>query len=593
MSSKLKWIAIAIVVVIVILFVLPFLIPVNKFRPTIEETASAAIGRKVEVGNLSLSIIRTSLEIDNLSVSDDPKFNSGPFLTANSVRVGVELLPLIFSKQVNVTEIVIDKPQVTLLKDPSGKWNFSSIGGNAPAETKPAEAKQAEPKQAPPKTAEPSAAGGNASVSFSIGKLELRNGQITIGNTNSKKSSVYTPVDLTASDVSTTSQVPIVFSMGLPGGGTMKIDGKVGPMDAQDAAFTPQDVKLTVSALDLAKTGFLDPSLGLGGTVDMNADLSSHSGVMSTKGSLKLSKAVLVAGGNPAGVPAVLDFDTKYDMAKGAGVLNPSTVNIGNAKSHLNGTYKSEGDAFAVDMKLTGEGLPATDLEAFLPALAVNLPQGTKLTAGTLNTNLHITGPTDKLMTDGNIGFFNGKLSGFDLGQKLSGVASLAGIKSGKDLDIEKMTSDVHMAPTGLRADNFNLVVPALGTVVGGGTLDAKNNMDFKLVASVNGSVLGAAGKPLGQTEGGALGGVAGGLLGGGASCKNGGVKVPLQIHGTTANPQFTPDIGGATASLMKSELTCAGGSVGSLAGLGGASGTKGVSDVTKQLGGLFGKKKP
>ena len=129
MSSKLKWIAIAIVVVILILFVLPFLIPVNKFRPTIEEKASAALGRKVEVGNLSLSIIRGSLGIDNLSISDDPKFNSGPFLTASSVRVGVELLPLIFSKQVNVTEIVIDKPQVMMLKDPSGKWNFSSIGG--------------------------------------------------------------------------------------------------------------------------------------------------------------------------------------------------------------------------------------------------------------------------------------------------------------------------------------------------------------------------------------------------------------------------------------------------------------------------------
>ncbi len=83
MSSKLKWIAIVIVVVILILFVLPFLIPVNKFRPTIEEKASAALGRKVEVGNLSLSIIRASVGIDNLSVSDDPKFNSGPFLTAS------------------------------------------------------------------------------------------------------------------------------------------------------------------------------------------------------------------------------------------------------------------------------------------------------------------------------------------------------------------------------------------------------------------------------------------------------------------------------------------------------------------------------
>ncbi len=575
MSSKLKWIAIAIVVVILILFVLPFLIPVDKFRPTIEEKASAALGRKVEVGNLSLSIIRASVGIDNLSVSDDPKYNSGPFLTASSVRVGVELLPLIFSKKVNVTEIVIDKPQVTLLKDPSGKWNFSSIGGNAPAE---------------PKKAEPGGSSSNAAESLSIGRLELKDGQITIGNTNSKKRSVYAPVDLKASNVSTTSQVPIVFSMGLPGGGTMKIDGKVGPVDAQDAAFTPQDVKLTISALDLGKTGFLDPSLGLGGTVDMNANLSSHNGEMSTKGSLKLSKAMLIAGGNPAGVPVVLDFDTKYDMAKGAGVLNPSTVSIGNAKSHLNGTYKSEGDEFAVDMKLTGEGLPATDLEAFLPALAVNLPQGTKLTAGTLNTNLHITGPTNKLVTDGNIGFFNGKLAGFDLGQKMSGVASLVGIKSGKDLDIEKMTTDVHMATTGLRADNFNLVVPALGSVVGGGTLDSKNTMDFKLVATVNSSMLGAAG----GAEGGAIGGAAGKLLGGGASCKNGGIKVPLQIHGTTANPQFTPDIGGATASLMKSELTCAGGSVGSLAGLAGSAGGKGTTGVVNQLGGLFGgKKKP
>jgi len=589
MSSKLKWIAIAVVVLILILFVLPFLIPVNKFRPTLEEKASAALGRKVEVGNLSLSLIRGSLGIDTLSISDDPKFNSGPFLTAQSVRVGVELLPLIFHQQLNVTEIVIEKPQVILLKDPSGKWNFSSIGGNAPVETK-----SAAPKQAEPKKAETTAPGGNAAESLSIGKVELKDGQITIGNTNSKKRSVYTPVDLTASNVSMTSQVPILFSMGLPGGGTMKLDGKVGPVDAQDAAFTPQDVKLTVSALDLGKTGFLDPSLGLGGTVDMDANVSSHSGEMSTKGSLKLSKALLIAGGSPAGVPVVLDFDTKYDMAKGTGVLNPSTVNIGNAKSHLSGTYKSEGDEFAVDMKLTGEGLPATDLEAFLPALAINLPSGSKLTAGTLNTNLMITGPTNKLVTDGNIGLFNGKLSGFDLGQKMSGVASLAGIKTGQDLDITKMTANVHMAPTGLRADNFDLEVPTLGTVVGGGTLDAKNNMDFKLVATVTGSVLGAAGKPLGQTEGGTLGGVAGGLLGGGASCKNGGIKVPLQIHGTTANPQFTPDIGGATASLMKSELTCAGGSVGSLAGLAGAAGGKSTSDVVNQLGGLFGgKKKP
>ncbi len=567
MSSKLKWVAIVIVALLVILFILPFLIPVNKFRPTIESKASDALGRKVELGNLSLSILTGSLGIDAISISDDPKFSNAPFLTAKSVKVGVELMPLIFSQQVNVTNIEIVNPQVVMLKNPTGQWNFSSIGGSNNAASK---------------------SGSSASSpSVSIGKLELKDGQITLGNTNSQKRSVYTNVNLTASDVAMTNKFPVAFSMGLPGGGTMKIDGNVGPVDQKDASFTPQDVKLAINNLNLATTGFLDPKLGLGGIVDIAATLVSQGGEMATKGQLTLSKAILIAGGQASGVPLVIDFDTKYDMAKGTGVLNPSVVKIGNAKSNLNGTYKSEGDEFALDMKLNGQNLPATDLESFLPALGINLPTGSKLTAGTLTTNLHITGPTDKLVTDGTIGLFNGKLSGFDLGSKLSAVGSLAGIKSGKDLDIEKLTTNIHMAPDGLKTDNLDLVVPALGTVVGGGTLDSKNNMNFNLVATVNNSVLTAAATPVSSV---------GGLLGGGSNCKSGGIKVPLQVHGTTQNPQFTPDVGGATASLLKSQLSCAGGGATAVTGLAGSL-TKNpeAAGAVGALGGLFGgkKKKP
>ncbi len=576
MNSKLKWIGIAILAVIVILLVLPFVIPVNKFRPTIEQQASQALGRKVTVGNLSLSILGGSLGMDDLTISDDPKFSSGPFLTAKEVKVGVELMPLIFSKELNVTEISIVKPQVMMLKDPSGKWNFSSIGANSTSA---------------PKT--PSSSSSSAQ-SVSVKKLSLVDGQITLGSTNSQKRSVYNNVDLATSDVSMSNNFPVTLSMDLPGGGDLKIDGKVGPVDQTDAAFTPQNVKLTVDKLDLAKTGFLDPSLGLAGIVDVNANLVSQGGHMVTKGQLTLTKSVLVAGGSPSGVPAVIDFDTNYDMASGGGVLNPSTLKIGNAKTNLNGTYKSVGDEFVVDMKVDGQGLPATDLETFLPALAINLPSGSKLTAGTLSANLHVTGPTNKLVTDGTIGLFSAKLSGFDLGQKMSGVASLAGLKTGKDLDIEKFTSNVHMAPTGLRADNLDLVVPSLGTVVGGGTLDSKNNMDFKLVATVNASLAGAAGSAAGAA-GGALGGLTGAALGGGSNCKNGGIKVPLQVHGTTSNPQFVPDVGGAAASLLKSQLACGAGGASNVEGLAkGLTGTGagGATNTINQLGGLLGKKK-
>lgn len=575
MKSKLKWIAIAVVAIILILFIAPFLIPVNKFKPTIESTASDALGRKVQLGNLSLSLLTGSVGIDDVSVSDDPKFNSGPFLTAKTVTVGVELIPLIFSQQLNVTEITVVNPQVMMIKDPNGRWNFSSIGANS--------------GKSSPKAAPAGSSSGSSAQAVSIGKLRLEDGQITLGSTNSKKRTVYTKVNLTASDVAMKNNFPVVFSMEMPGGGSMKIDGRVGPVDEENAALTPQNVKLTISGLNLASTGFLDPSLGLGGIADMDASLVSEHGQMTTKGQLKLSKAVLIAGGGPAGVPAIINFDTKYEMVKGTGILNPSTINIGNAKTNLDGTYKSESDDFAVDLKITGEGLPATDLESFLPALAIYLPDKSRLNAGTMNTNLHVTGPTDRLVTDGTIGLFNGKLAGFDLGQKLSGVGALAGIKSGSDLIIEKFTTDLHMAPTGLRADNLNALVPALGSMVGAGTVDSKNNLDFKLVATVNNNVATAA-------AGSVMGGI-GKMLGGGANCKGGGIKVPLQVRGTTANPQFVPDIGGAAASLLKSELSCAGGEAGGLTNAAGAlaGGTKGTAaDTINQLGGLFGgKKKP
>ena len=578
MSSKLKWIAIVIVAVLVILMIVPFLIPINKFKPTIESKASDALGRKVQLGNLSLSLLTGSVGIDDVSVSDDPKFNPGPFLTAKTVKVGVELIPLIFSQQLNVTEITVVNPQVTMLKDPSGRWNFSSIGG---ASTKTV------PKSAP-------ANSGSASAdSLAIGKLRLEDGQITLGNTNSRKRTVFNKVNLTATEVAMKNNFPVLFSLQGPGGGTMKIDGKIGPVDADDAALTPQNVKLTISGLNLASTGFLDPSLGLGGFVDMDANLVSDKGQMATKGQLKLSKAVLVAGGSPAGVPAVINFDTKYDLVKGTGVLHPSMLSIGNAKSSLSGTYKSEGDAFSVDLKITGDGLPATDLESFLPALGINLPDKSRLSAGTMNTNLHVTGPTDKLVTDGTIGLFNGKLAGFDLGKKLSGVGAFAGIKSGGDLVIEKFTTNLHMAPTGLRADNLDAVVPALGSMVGNGTVDAKNNLDFKLVATMSSAIANSA---AGSAVGG-LGGSVGKMLGGGATgCKGGEVKVPLQVRGTTSAPQFVPDVGGAAASLLKSELSCAGGGAGGVTNAAGAlaGGSKGsAADTVNQLGGLFGKKKP
>ena len=572
MGSKLRVVLIVVGVLIVLILVAPFLIPVNQFRPTIEEKASAALGRKVQLEDLSLSLISGSLSAENLSIGDDPNFSSAPFLTAKSLKVGVELMPLIFSKTLNITGVTIDTPQVTLVHNPAGVWNFSSLGGSAA---------KAQAKQPPAqKTAAPE---------LSIAKLELKNGKITVGATNSQKRSSYNNLNITASDVSMASKFPVTVTADLPDGGRFKLDGTAGPVDQEDTSLTPLNAKLAIGSLNLASTGFLDSSAGLGGVVDLDGTLDSHGGEAETKGNVKLSRALLVAGGSPAGVPVTVNFGTKYNLRKNTGVLKPSVLKIGSAAAHLGGTYEAAGDTTSVKIKMDAKDMPAKDLEAFLPAIGINLPKGASLAAGMLNSDLDITGPTNKLVISGNVGLFNGKLAGFDLGSKMSAVASLAGIKTGNDLLIDKLTSDVRMAPEGLKADNFIAVLPQFGNLTGAGTADARNNLDFKMVATLN-SPQSASGSTAGDTGGSGLGGLLSKVTGGG--CKS-GLSVPFQIKGTTADPKFVPDVGGLAAGMFKSQLGCAGAGNKAAGTNSQTNPNAAPTNAVDAISGLFKKKKP
>ena len=96
--KALKIIGIVVVVLLLIAIALPFLINVNSFRPKLESELTEALGREVKVGNLSLSILSGSVSAEDLSIADDPAFSKDPFIRAKSLKVGVEVMPLIFSK---------------------------------------------------------------------------------------------------------------------------------------------------------------------------------------------------------------------------------------------------------------------------------------------------------------------------------------------------------------------------------------------------------------------------------------------------------------------------------------------------------------
>ena len=66
------------------------------------------------------------------------------------------------------------------------------------------------------------------------------------------------------------------------------------------------------------------------------------------------------------------------------------------------------------------------------------------------------------------------------------------------------------------------------------------------------------------------------------AAARSGNSGIPFAIEGTTSNPKFIPEVGGAVGGVAKGELTnVAKGEV------------PGAKNLTKGAGGLLGKKRP
>jgi len=527
-KNVVKVAVIVVVVLIVAAIAIPFLVNVNSFRPEIESNLSSALGRPVKVGNLSLSILSGSVEADQLSIADDPKFSSAPFIQAKSLLVGVELTPLIFSKQLNVTRIVIDHPEINLLRDRDGAWNFSSLGNQS-----------AQSAKAPGKTS-------STPANLNVGKLDLTDGTITLGSSTGKRNPIsYDKVNVEVRNFSFTSAFPVVVSAGLPGGGSLKIDGNAGPINSADTSLTPVQAKVALRKLDLSQSALVNPELGIAGSADFDGTLTSDGHIAKANGTLNARSLKLVPKGSPAGVPVQLVFAVEHDLKSESGKLLQGEVGIGKALAKLTGTYNMHGETTSIQTKLNGQAMPVDDLEGMLPALGVVLPTGSKLKGGTLSVELDSVGPLDKLVSTGWVKMNNTALAGFNLGSKLSAISALTGKQTGNDTTIQNLSSDVRYAPDGTRLDKIDLVIPSLGTVTGAGTVSPSNALDFKMVANL-------AGVGAGLTK------VAGMGSGG----------IPVAIGGTTSNPTFMPDMKGMVNNQLKGIVSGGKSSLGGLSGL-------------------------
>jgi AsmA protein len=280
-----------------------------------------------------------------------------------------------------------------------------------------------------------------------------------------------------------------------------------------------------------------------------------------TASSLKLSPK-----GTPAAKPVALKYATNYDLQKETGQLVQGDVSLGHASAKLSGSYDLHGSTAALNMKLNADNMPVEDLQVLLPALGVELPKGSSLEGGTLSADLTINGPVNALNITGPIKLANTKLAGFDMGSKLSAISALGGAKTGPDTSIQNFSSDVHYSPSGIQTQNINLIIPAIGTITGAGTMSPQNALDYHMTAALNGAVVSGLSKMAG-------------LSGNGST-------IPFLISGTASDPKFVPDVKGMVNGELGKQL---GNQLGKQLGGNAGENTQGVVNA---IGGLFGKKK-
>jgi AsmA protein len=454
----------------------------------------SALARDVKIGHLSLSLMAGGVSAENISIADDPAFSATPFLRAKSLDVGVDLGALIFSRTLNIHSITVVNPEVALVHDNGGKWNFSSLGAT----------------KAAPSTA------ASGAANFSVQKLRVVHGRVSVA-TAGKKALTYDDVTVDAGNISYTSPIPC----------KLKVDGSAGPIDRADASRTPLQASVNITSMDMGKTGFLPADSGITGVVDYTGTLSSDGKIVKSEGTAKTHDLRLVKTGSPARQPVTVGYTSDFDLKRQAGSLSRGEISTGNSVTHLTGNYDARGAVSVVHMKLIGQNLPIADLAGLLPAFGVALPVGSSLQGGTVTANLALDGAIDKLVTTGTLDLANVKLANFNLGSKMSAVAALAGIRTSSDTTIQAMNSRLRIAPEGIRADSLTIIVPELGTVTGAGTMSNTNALSFKMAAKLNSNASLVGGLQriagLGQVN----------------------KPIPFLVQGTTQNPVFVPDVGG------------------------------------------------
>ncbi len=343
-------VSILVVAIVVLLILGATLLNVNRFRPRLQTELQNKLGRPVTLGELHLHLIPFSIKVDGVTIGESPEFPSGhPFATAKDVYASAGLMSLIRGEP-EVKELTLNQPQIELIKNAAGSWNFSTLGSAPAAQGAPpptnAPAPQTQPSPAPNAPAE-------TSKGFTLETLQINDGQIAMTDQRAKAPrSVYNHIDLKLTDFAPNKPFKFDAGVHVPGSGKGLVSfvGQAGPVPSGGSQVFPISGHLSLDGVSLAGVNNVAP-----GTIPPNtdasmsgaADVASSNGNIAAKGNLTLANAVVK--GAKVDQPIESQFALTLNQQTNQIAISSGSVKIGPTAVSLAGTVDTGADALKTE----------------------------------------------------------------------------------------------------------------------------------------------------------------------------------------------------------------------------------------------------
>ena len=375
----------ALILILAALVSVPYFVDTNQFRSRVISGLESALHRKVSVQSAELTVLTgLGLRLNRLVVFEDPQFGPVPFARLTSLRVRLRLLPLLLGK-VEVGLIQVVDPEISLVKDKVGTWNFESLGKGAKAESPASKALKGK---------------GSAGTALLISGLSFRNGTLTIRNEMGvprAQESRYERIDLDLADLALSHPGSFSLEVQLPGPARQRVSarGKVGPFSPSDLAKTPIDGKIEFSDASISELLTLLSPAGVGdvewqGSVSTETNLRGNlADLLHLEGRTQFKNLQSKRQGQESPeVSGNLEYQIDYRLPSGSLSIARCHLSLPSSMVDLKGGLTYQGQQGKLNLRFDSDKCSIEDLLKTASVLGQGPPKGVEATG---MAQLHLT----------------------------------------------------------------------------------------------------------------------------------------------------------------------------------------------------------